>query len=40
MAVDVTVLVDREDVSRAAAEIKRIQGGRQLQLDKEPFKTQ
>jgi hypothetical protein len=40
MAIDVTVLLMREDVTQAAAEIKRIQGGRQVQIDKEPFKAQ
>ncbi len=39
MAVDVTVLLSREDVARAANEIKRLQGGREVQLDKEPFTT-
>lgn len=39
MGIDVTVLLSREDVSRAANEIKRIQGGREPQLDKEPFPT-
>lgn len=40
MTVDVTVLLAREDVAHAAAEIKRMQGGRPVQIDKEPFKTQ
>ncbi len=37
MAVDVTVLLSREDVGRAANEIKRIQGGREALFDKDPF---
>ncbi|MGE3309609.1 MAG: aldose 1-epimerase family protein [Limisphaerales bacterium] len=37
MAVDVTVLLSREDVGRAANEIRRIQGGREALFDKEPF---
>ena len=37
MGVDVTVLLSRDDVGRAALEIKRLQGGREAQLDKEPF---
>lgn len=39
MGVDVTVLLSRDDVGRAALEIKRLQGGREPQLDKEPFAT-
>jgi hypothetical protein len=39
MTIDVTALLGRDDVSRAAAEIKRIQGGTQVQIDREPFKT-
>jgi hypothetical protein len=39
MGIDVTVLLSRDDVVRAAAEIKRIQAGREVQLDREPFKT-
>ncbi|MBL9127735.1 MAG: aldose 1-epimerase family protein [Verrucomicrobiales bacterium] len=39
MGVDVTVLLSREDVGRAANEIKRLQGGRDPQIDKEPFAT-
>lgn len=40
LTLDVAVLLVREDVTAAAAEIKRIQGGRAVQIDKEPFKTQ
>lgn len=36
---DVSVLLSRDDVVRATAEIKRIQGGRPTQVDQEPFKT-
>ncbi len=36
LGMDVTALVDRADVARAAAEIKRIQGGTAVTLDKEP----
>ena len=39
-AIDVTALLGREDIARAVAEIKRIQGGTPIQLDREPFKTQ
>ncbi len=37
LAVDVTVLLSRDDVARATAEIKRIQAGREIRIDKEPF---
>lgn len=39
MVIDVTLLLAREDVVAAAAEIKRMQGGRPVQIDKEPLKT-
>lgn len=39
MTLDVTALLGRDDVARAAAEIKRIQGGTQVQIDREPFKA-
>lgn len=37
MVLDVTALLGREDVSRAATEIKRIQGGVKMQVDRDPF---
>lgn len=40
LGVDFTLLLSRDDVSRAANEIRRIQGGKEVQLDKEPFKTE
>lgn len=36
MAIDVTLLLLREDVAHAANEIKRLQGGREVQIEKEP----
>jgi hypothetical protein len=39
MAVDVNVLLSRDDVGRAANEIKRLQGGREAQFDTQPFST-
>jgi hypothetical protein len=36
MTLDITLLLLREDVAQAANEIKRLQGGREIQLDREP----
>ncbi|MCC6232596.1 MAG: aldose 1-epimerase family protein [Verrucomicrobiales bacterium] len=38
LGLEVGVLLSREDVLRVSSEIKRVQGGREVQLDKEPFK--
>ncbi len=40
MVIDVTALLGRDDVLRAVAEIKRIQGGTATVIDKEPPKVQ
>ncbi|MBL9139835.1 MAG: aldose 1-epimerase family protein [Verrucomicrobiales bacterium] len=40
LGIDVSVLLSREDLLRAANEIKRIQGGREVQIDKQPFKVE
>ena len=37
MAVDVYVLLSREEIARTVNEIKRIQGGREALFDKDPF---
>jgi len=39
MAVDVNILLSRNDVGRTAIEIKRLQGGREAQFDTAPFAT-
>lgn len=38
LGIEVGILLSREDVLRATAEIKRVQAGREVQVDKEPFK--
>ncbi|MCC7374671.1 MAG: aldose 1-epimerase family protein [Verrucomicrobiales bacterium] len=40
LGIDVSVLLSREDLARAGNEIKRIQGGREPQVDKQPFKVE
>lgn len=40
LGVDFTILLNRDEVSRAANEVRRILGGKEVQIDKEPFKVE